>query len=181
MILKKEFYFIRHGQTDYNILPNNLKIDHPADTPLNETGRTQARFIEPVISSLPIQTICASPLKRVQETKEIITAKLQANHHNIADLGECTAQIWQEMISHKMYSPMPQEGIVRQFMDRVLNGINQALTLPGPSLVVAHGGVHWALCCLMSIEEHKWAVDNCIPVHFSIREDGKWVAKKIGT
>lgn len=179
MIAQKEFYFIRHGQTDHNIPPVNLKTDHPADISLNETGRSQARFIEPIISSLPIQTVCSSPLKRVQETKEIITSRLQASYYEINDLGECSALIWKEMIRLGMYSSLPKEGLVRYFMDRVRNGINQALMLPGPSLIVAHGGVHWAICCLMRIEEHEWAIGNCVPVHFLIGKKGKWTVKKL--
>lgn len=177
MILQKEFYFIRHGQTDHNISDGNLKKDHPEDIPLNETGKAQAKSIAPAISTLPIRTVCASPLKRVQQTKEIITHHLQAEHHEIHDLGECTAQIWKEMVQLGMYSSLPKEGLARYFMDRVRNGINQALSLPGPSLIVAHGGVHWALCCLMGIEEHEWAIGNCVPVHFLF--EGKWVAKKL--
>ena len=179
MILQKEFYFIRHGQTDHNISDRNLKNDHPEDIPLNETGKSQARLIEPIITSLPIQTVCASPLKRVQETKEIITSNLQLEHHEINDLGECTAQIWKEMVRLGMYSTLPKEGDARQFMDRVRSGINQALSLQSPSLIVAHGGVHWALCCLMGIEGHEWAIGNCVPVHFSVGNNAKWTAKKL--
>lgn len=57
MILKKEFYFVRHGQTDYNIAKHKKDLDHPIDIPLNDTGRTQAKLIEPLVAVLPIQTI----------------------------------------------------------------------------------------------------------------------------
>lgn len=179
MILQKEFYFIRHGQTDHNISHVNLKEDHPHWVPLNETGRNQAKSVEPIISNLPIRTVCTSPAKRAQETKEIITSRLEADHHDIHDLGECTSQIWREMVQMGMYSPLPEGGIVRSFIDQVRRGINHALSLPSPTLVVAHGGVHWALCCLMGIDEHEWAIDNCVPVHFSVEESGKWTAKKL--
>ncbi len=179
MITRKEFYFVRHGQTDHNILEGQNKKDHPDDTPLNDTGRNQARRIEPVISSLPVQTVCSSPLKRVQETKEIITPKLQVSHHVIVNLGECTAQTWREMVQLGMYAPLPSEGVVRHFIDRIRDGMSQALSLPGPSLIVAHGGVHWAICHLMNIEEHEWVIDNCVPVHFSLGDTGKWIAKKL--
>lgn len=179
MILQKEFYFIRHGQTDHNILEGQKQGDHPGDIPLNATGRNQAKLIEPIISSLPIQTVCSSPLKRAQETKLLITLNLQVSHHEINDLEECSVQIWKEMSRLGMYSSLPKEGTVRQFTDRVRNGINQALSLPGPSLIVAHGGVHWAICGLLGIEEHEWAIGNCIPVHFLIVDNGKWIAKKL--
>lgn len=179
MILKKEFYFIRHGQTDHNKLEGLNKGDHPRDIPLNETGREQAHAIEPLVATLPIRTVCSSPLRRAQETKEIVTAKLQADHYAIEDLGECKSLIWKEMSKLGMYSPLPSDGPARMFMDRVRNGINQALALPGPMLIVAHGGVHWALCCLMQIADYAWHTDNCVPIFFSIDKEGKWTAKKI--
>lgn len=179
MILQKEFYFVRHGQTDHNLLDGLHKGDHAFDIPLNETGRNQAKSIHSTISALPVKTVCSSPLMRAQETKNLITSALQVNHHDINDLGECSTQTWIEMVLCGMYSPPPNEGIVRRFMNRVRNGINQALTLPGPPLIVAHGGVHWALCCLIGVEEHEWAIDNCIPVHFSPGNAGKWIAKKL--
>ena len=179
MILQKEFYFVRHGQTDHNVLEGKHKGDHPSDISLNETGRNQAKLIQPTISDLPIKTVCSSPLKRAQETKEIITSNLQVNHHEISDLGECSAQIWKEMAQLGMYSPLPTGGAVRQFIDQVRNGVNQVLSLPSPSLIVAHGGVHWAICCLIGVNEHEWAINNCIPVHFSVGANGKWIAKKL--
>lgn len=178
MILQKEFYFVRHGQTDHNLRKIKDK-DHPADISLNNTGKDQATAIEPIIALLPIQTICASPMKRVQETKQLATARLQALHHEIHDLRECSAKAWKEMASQGMYSALPKEGKARLFIDRVRSGINEALSLPGPLLIVAHGGVHWALCCLMGIELHEWTIDNCGIVHFSVGPQGKWIALRL--
>jgi uncharacterized phosphatase len=179
MLLQNEFYFVRHGQTDHNAIEGYNKGDHPEDIPLNETGRNQAKLIEPLIATLPVQTVCASPLRRAQETKEIITSNLQALHHNIDDLGECSANTWFAMREHGMNTALPKEGPAREFMIRVRNGVNLALLLPSPTLIVAHGGVHWAICCLMGIEEHDWAIDNCVPVHFTIQSNGKWSARKL--
>ena len=179
MILKKEFYFVRHGQTDHNLSPLILQGDARIDISLNETGKKQAKNIAPIISSLPIQTVCSSPLKRAQETKELITSNLQATHHVVHDLGECSGEIWHEMVRLGMHSPIPSKGMIRNFIHRVLKGINQALALPGPTLVVAHGGVHWAICSLMEVQEYDWAIDNCVPVHFLPGDHGKWIAKKL--
>lgn len=168
------FYFIRHGQTDYN-LAGNRKIDHPDHVPLNDTGRLQAQTIEPVIASLPIKTICCSPLLRAQETKEIITARLNAPIFDIDDLGECTATIWDHMRTKN------RSNHVLTFHERVERGLNHVLSLEGPVLIVAHGGVHWAICSLLDIEErdHHWAIDNCVPVHFSLSSEGRWLARKL--
>lgn len=88
-------------------------------------------------------------------------------------------KIWKEMAKLGMYSSPPPKGEVPTFMDRVRNGINHALSLPGPSLIVAHGGIHWATCCLMGIEKHEWMIDNCAIIHFSIGDHGKWVAARV--
>lgn len=127
MILQKEFYFIRHGQTNHNLLDGADKGDHPDDISLNETGKNQAKLIQSIISTLPIKTVCSSPLKRAQETKEIITARLQVNHYAVNDLGECSAEIWKEMTQFAMYSSLPIGGSAHQFVHQVLSGINQAL------------------------------------------------------
>jgi uncharacterized phosphatase len=174
----KEFYFIRHGQTDHNI-SIHLKEDH-GDISLNETGRKQAKNIEPIVFSLPIQTVCSSPLKRAQETKEIISSRLQqVAHHQMGDFGECSSHVWREMGRHGMYSSVPKEGIVRSFIDRVHNGLKTALSLNSPILIVAHGGVHWALCSLLGIKEHSWNLENCGLVHFTFAKEGRWVARKL--
>jgi len=130
MILQKKFYFVRHGQTDHNLLEGKDKGDHPGDISLNETGKNQAKLIQPIISTLPIKTVCSSPLKRAQETREIITASLQVSHYAVNDLGECSAEIWKEMTQFAIYSSLPVGNIAHQFVNQVRSGINQALSLP---------------------------------------------------
>lgn len=179
MLLKKEFYFIRHGQTDHNLLEGQEKGDHHGDVPLNQTGTMQALSAEPIVARLPIQTICVSPMKRAQQTKVLAASGLQVPHHDIENLGECSLKIWREMASLGMYSPLPLQGEARVFMDRVQDGINQALSLPGPALIIAHGGVHWALCCLMGIERYEWTIKNCEIAHFQIDDFGKWRASRL--
>jgi probable phosphoglycerate mutase len=175
MILQKEFYFIRHGQTDHNI--QGFHADH-IDIPLNPAGRRQAREIEPLITSLPIKTICFSPLIRAKETKEIVTAKLLATQYEIVDLKECTGSVWEKMTSLGPHAPFKAQGEVQTFMEQARNGINQALSQPGPVLIVAHGGIYWAMCSFMLVD-HEWRIDNCVPVHFFIGTDGKWRAEKL--
>lgn len=173
MITKKSFYFVRHGQTDYNVSAAK-KSDQP-DTPLNETGRAQAKTIEPLIASLPIQTVFFSPLRRAKETKEIVTSRLQLGHYESLELGECSKLIWEELMESSHYDLLPPAALA--FVERVRLGINQALSLPGPSLIVSHGGVHWALCCLMDIKSHHWIIENCQPVYFFLDSDGSWEAQ----
>lgn len=178
MIHKKEFYFIRHGQTDYNT--SGSKVDHE-DVSLNLMGLKQAQAVEPTIASFPIKSICCSPFKRAKETKEVISLQLKAMHYEIPELGECTLQIWKEMTACGANAYESVDMTVKTFMERVVRGINHALSYEGPVLVVSHGGIHWALCCLMGITEHKWIIDNCLPVHFFIGAEGEWKARKLIT
>lgn len=166
-IPRKPFYFVRHGQTDFNV--SKLKTDH-GDVSLNARGVEQAQAIESIIAALPIQHICCSPLKRAQETKQIISSRLNAVHYEMANLGECTLQIWTDMTANEQ----PQH--VVEFMEQVKFGLIEALAFEGPTLIVAHGGIHWAICSLLGIAEHDWYVDNCAPVHFFPDDSGQWNA-----
>ena len=60
MILAKEFYFVRHDQTDHNISKDQYKGDHVSTIPLNETGRKQALAIQPIIATLPFHAVYSS-------------------------------------------------------------------------------------------------------------------------
>jgi uncharacterized phosphatase len=168
----KEFYFIRHGQTDYNIRLDHDKIEHPPHVPLNATGRAQAIAVEPIITDLPIKTICCSPYLRAQETKELITSKRTVNVIDMDDLGECNSLVWREMTSKQ------KSEVSHRFLEKVKKGLDAALENEGPVLIVAHGGVHWAICDLLNIEGHHWAVDNCVPIHFSLTENA-WKARPL--
>lgn len=177
MIHKKEFYFIRHGQTDHNV-SSAVKIDH-GDVSLNAHGLKQALAVEPVIANLPIKSVCCSPFKRAKETKKVISAQLKAEHYEISDLGECSMRVWSDMIACGINAHKSTHMHVKTFMEQAMRGVNQSLSREGPVLVVAHGGIHWAICCLMGIADHDWIIDNCLPVHFFVGDEGQWKARKI--
>lgn len=174
MITKKEFYFVRHGQTDHNAL--GLVKDYK-DVSINAWGRKQAQAIESLITSLPIKTVCHSPLKRAKETNEIVTANLKAAQREIHDLRECSGEIWCEMTSLGKGAFDEANPEVFSFMQQARQGVNEALSHEGPVLIVAHGGIHWAACFFMDVD-HEWEIDNCVPVHFTCRK-GRWEARKL--
>jgi uncharacterized phosphatase len=178
MILQKEFYFLRHGQTEYNA--KDIREDHPAHLPLNDTGRAQAYSVEPFIASLPVKKICCSPMKRAIETRNIAAARLVVEHEEIFELSECNAIVWDAMEAAGNCHHSLVEEPVKGFFNRVEKGINQALSSHDePVLIVAHAGVHWALCSLLEITDHDWLIDNCVPVHFYPGQQGEWKAKKL--
>ena len=161
----REFYFLRHAQTDasFNVL---RKVD-AGDIPLNDAGITQAEIIEPLIGSLPIKTICCSPMKRAKQTKDICCRSLnQVSEYELNELSECDSKIWQEMTSLGPKAAFFSNEPILSYMQRVRVGINKALSKEGPVLIVSHAGIFWAMSCLMQID-NDWKIDNCSLVEFS--------------
>jgi uncharacterized phosphatase len=174
-IIKKSFYYIRHGEAAFN--PEFFGTNEP-EIPLTPKGRNQASSVQKAVESLPIQTICVSPLRRALETKEIIAQNVQANVVVIPELEECNGFVWTKMIQIEDPS---HDGIVCEtvtsFMERAITGINKALAHPGPVLIVAHGGVHWAMCHRMGVKQYDKKMGNCVLAHFE--HDEFWMGRHL--
>ena len=71
------YAMIRHGQTDWNA---DGLFQGSSDTPLNDTGRAQARALVEVLreSGVDWSAVVSSPLVRARETAEIIADGLGA-------------------------------------------------------------------------------------------------------
>jgi uncharacterized phosphatase len=179
MTLLREFYFVRHGQTAHNLLEGKDKGGNIEQISLNETGKEQAKSIEPLIFSLPIQSVVGSPVRRAQETKDIITARLQAPYYEIENFGECTDVIWKELRNLNADTPYPDMGAIHNFLEKVRTGLHLALSIPGPALIVSHGGVHKAICYLLKVQDYDWHIENCEVVHFLKKDDKNWIGKRI--
>ena len=174
--LKKTFYFVRHGDAAYR---GDSIFDDSHEVPLTSKGEKQAESIQKVIELLSIQTICVSPMKRAIDTMNIITKNLSCETVVIPELSECTHATWHKMVElengPKSGSNCPH---VCSFMERAVIGATKALEHPGPVLIVAHGGVHFAICHYMDIKEHDKKIGNCVPVHF-FPEEENWKAKHL--
>jgi len=66
---KKIVYFVRHGQSEENILP----IYQSPDSPLSQAGREQAGSVAERIAKIDFDVLISSPLPRTKETAEAIT------------------------------------------------------------------------------------------------------------
>ena len=64
-----KLYFIRHGQTDWNIVK---RLQGATDIPLNENGEELARKTGEGMKNIPFDLIYTSPLKRAYRTAELV-------------------------------------------------------------------------------------------------------------
>ncbi len=103
------FYLVRHGQTDWNILK---KIQGTEDIPLNDMGRIQAASCAQALSTIPFEAIYTSPLSRAKETAQIISS--YHNHIPVfvepglteSDYGQGSGLTYKEF--HSSYPEYPQ-------------------------------------------------------------------------
>jgi probable phosphoglycerate mutase len=149
MLTPVPFYFLRHGETDWN---HQRIIQGQTDTPLNALGAQQAEAVAPHVVALPIATICTSSLARAKRTGAIVNRALQKPIVAFDDLRECHLGKIQGEPSNGAWraawvngGPMPGGETFAEYTARVIRGFNQALAQPGPVLIVAHGGNFWAL------------------------------------
>lgn len=148
MITKSPFYFIRHGQTDWNAEHRAMGI---TDIPLNSLGEAQSKNALPYIKDLKIETICHSPLKRAKKTAEILNEELRCNMVTVEELKEfnlgiCAGKIIGSWFDEWMNGGRIPEGeTFDAFVQRAILGVNKSLAQKGPVLIVAHGGIYWAI------------------------------------
>jgi probable phosphoglycerate mutase len=164
------FYFIRHGETDWNRL---RLMQGQTDTPLNDNGVLQAHAAGQSLAGLTIGTICASPLRRARETAEIIARYLPAPIIPMAGLMECNFGIYEGhpgvgpwFEDWKRGADLPEGESITTFAARTLLAINQALQHAGPVLVVAHGGNFLSIRDAVLDPSHP-LVGNCEPLALS--------------
>jgi broad specificity phosphatase PhoE len=168
MIPPVSFYFLRHGETDYNLTG---RMQGWADVPLNATGESQADAQRPAIAALGLGSIAASSLARAWRTAEIVGRGLAVPRTAVEELREFDVGPFEGTdISDWVNDWRAGKliGGVEPFADfcvRVERGMNRALDLDHPVLVVAHGGVYWALEALLGLPGPT-RVPNAVVVRF---------------
>lgn len=174
LVFKTNFYFIRHGETDWN----RLRIGQgQTDIPLNDRGIEQAHTAAAQLKDKQIVSIVTSPLKRAAKTAEIIGQHISCPVTVIDDLKECSWGIIEgkHVGDGTLIQSWRDGGHIQgaesfaHFTDRVMRGLKQALEMPGPVLVVAHGAVHWAMCSALALSHET--LPNCVPIFHSVKKD----------
>jgi broad specificity phosphatase PhoE len=154
----------RHGQTDDNLDP--IRFQGFRDTPLNDTGRAQARELAAQVAarSEPIRSLWASDLSRARETAEIVGARVGLEPRLDPRLREANRGEWEGhlFIEIKRADPerfaawmrggaawrFPGGESLQEQQDRVLAALaDVAASRALPALVVCHGGSIRVVLC----------------------------------
>jgi broad specificity phosphatase PhoE len=157
MIPQRHFYFLRHGQTDWN---REGRYQGTSDIPLNATGIAQAEAAALRLAAVKIDRIVASPLIRAFKTAEIVAAQRGLPIHSERGLverhfGSFDGLIIRDVkVRHGVPLDQPSASILpadadpwHEIYERVPPIIAQWLnTFSNETLLfVAHGGVFDAL------------------------------------
>jgi probable phosphoglycerate mutase len=152
-------FLVRHGETDWNAAG---RWQGQTDVPLNPRGREQAREVAGRLRSVGLAAIASSDLLRARTTAEIVASELGlAVSHLDAALRErrfgCFEGLTREEVVARFPEawaryladpgPAPPGGESREeLLGRLLPAVvSAAVRLPGPVLVVMHGGAMRAL------------------------------------
>jgi len=152
-------FLARHGETDWN---TDGRWQGQTDVPLNERGRAQARALAEALRNDGIASVVSSDLARARMTAEIVARELGvAPVHLDAGLreqgfgcfegltkSECEARFpdaWARYLADSRCTPPGGESHA-DLVSRMRASVHRiAESLPGPALVVVHGGAMRAL------------------------------------
>jgi probable phosphoglycerate mutase len=167
ILARAPFWFLRHGETDWNA--RNLS-QGATDIPLNANGIAQAERAARAMRGQAIATIVASPLTRARHTAEIVAAALAlpiALDDDLAEVnfgaqeGQPMGEWYDDWIAGH-FTPDGAEPFAA-LVERGVRGVNRALALPAPVLVVAHGALFRALRLALGHEPNV-RTPNAVPM-----------------
>ena len=173
----QRFYFLRHGQTNRNV----LRIFQAPDEPLSLLGIEQAHTAAGLLGRELITTVVYSDMQRTLQTAGIVAASHalpQIEHAGLRErnfgklIGTSSADIdW-------ACNPAAGESL-DAFVTRTRLGLGFALTHPAPVLVVAHGGTLYVLVALLKLSLDIQLLGNAQPLLFQ-RQDAGWTVTLLG-
>jgi probable phosphoglycerate mutase len=149
------FWYLRHGETDWN---KQRLTQGGVEVPLNDRGIAQAEASGALLAGKGIVSMVASPQGRAQETARIVARALGLSFTTDPELHEARfgAQegkvmgAWYDDWVDGTYTPEGGESFAALRI-RIIPAVNRALALPGPVLIVAHGGMFRAVRAAMGL------------------------------
>jgi broad specificity phosphatase PhoE len=167
---------VRHGETDWNL---NRRVQGHSDTPLNDTGRAQARALGQELAAEEVDAIYSSDLLRAHETARLVAGPRGLDVTAIRDLRERHFGTWEGLTDEEIFARFPEarEGpwgdgeTAEEMADRVLGALRRiAETHPKSRvLVVSHGGPLRAVLRHCGIDG-VGRIENCHVVRVELRD-----------
>lgn len=116
----KHIYVIRHGETDWN---KGHRFQGQTDIKLNETGRSQALKLKPVLQQLQVEAIYSSSLSRAYETAELANQDLKLTIHKDDRLRETHIGEAEGLTHDEVLAKFGTESLVkwRSYEERLLD------------------------------------------------------------
>jgi len=156
-----EMWFMRHGETDWNVV---RRLQGWRDIPLNETGRTQAEYLgehlAQAASTTPFDVAYTSDLARTVSTLAPAAARLgmtpisepglRERHYGVLEgfaVGEMAdkapAHAYAAWANREEHGSVGDGETLRQFHDRIVGTVQAIATRHKGQrvLVMTHGGV----------------------------------------
>ncbi len=171
----KTLLILRHGETSWN---RERRIMGAADVPLNEAGRSQCARAAELLAPSAIDAIVTSPLRRAQETAEILGAALGLVVREDPDLEEVRFGSWQGMTYEEVMrdpqyvkyaadpcgSPTPGGETILDVQARGLSAMEKA-AVGQRTLFVSHGDIIRSTVChylaIPPAQYRRVRIDNC--------------------
>ena len=147
------FYFIRHGETDWNL---QHKIMGKQDIPLNHTGENQAYDAAYILKDVEVSKVFSSSLKRALRTAEIISEVCELELESTDQLqergwGAFEGEDHNGNLSFLNDNNIPKDGEpYTEFENRITSSLTKIIPTVSYPLIVSHGGVFRVLANLLT-------------------------------
>ena len=178
-LLRAPFYFLRHGETEWNRLG---LVAGSTDVALNETGWAQARHAAERLQQSGIDALWSSPLKRALDTSGCIAELLRLEVAVVEDLAE---RDWGALEGKpralRAHGACPPGGeSLETFRQRTLRGLASIRPSRVP-LVVAHSGTFRVLAALLGLPVDAAPVTNGAPLRLrnDAAQTGRWICEPV--
>lgn len=183
----KSFYFLRHGQTDWN---KDHRLQGATDIPLNDQGRSQAEAARQKFAVMSLDVIIASPLSRAKETAEIIAtgrgikvvtdSRLTEKYHGLIE-GMTKQEVASKPPETLFHMPLTSDWTGRhmplqaELIDdvgvRAAAAITEHLSSYAGQNILLVGHSAWFCALVYKLTGEVMSCDNAHPYFFSHNDD----------
>jgi broad specificity phosphatase PhoE len=192
--MRRRLYLMRHAEVSY--FSGDGTPVNPAEVPLTEGGREQARQAAAALTGVALDRVICSGLPRTLETAEIVapTAEIESwpdlREIQGGRLSEIPPDALEREFVHAFRGVIPNDArflrgeSIGELFDRVLPALERFVTDEWhTALAVLHGGVNRALLSYALTGErlflgHFEQAPACVNV-LDLGEGGEWIVRAV--